>query len=90
MQTLLECEVFTVKQNYIYILLYDFMLDIKLDYLHNFPPTANLCSLQSIGLGGNEIRDEGAHHLAQSLRFNTTLRSLGLGGNQICECMLYL
>ena len=46
----------------------------------------NLCSLQSIGLGGNDIHDEGASHLAKALMTNTQLRSLGLGGNQIGEC----
>lgn len=45
----------------------------------------NVCSLQSIGLGGNEIRDEGAIHLAEALKVNTGLKSLGLGGNQICK-----
>ena len=43
----------------------------------------NMCSLQSMGLGGNEIHDEGAIHLVQALKTNTRLRSLGLGGNQI-------
>ena len=45
----------------------------------------NVCSLQSIGLGGNDIHDEGASHLANALKTNTRLRSLGLGGNQIGE-----
>ena len=43
----------------------------------------NVCSLQSLGLGGNDIHDEGAIHLAQALKTNTRLCSLGLGGNQI-------
>ena len=42
-----------------------------------------MCCLQSLGLGGNEIHDEGAIHLALALRANRRLRSLGLGGNQI-------
>ena len=47
----------------------------------------NMCCLQSLGLGGNEIHDEGASHLALALRANRRLRSLGLGGNKICECV---
>ena len=43
------------------------------------------CPLQSIGLGGNDIQDDGAVHLASALKSNTQLKSLGLGGNQICE-----
>ena len=43
----------------------------------------NACSLQSLGLGGNDIHDEGAIHLAQALKTNMRLCSLGLGGNQI-------
>ena len=43
----------------------------------------NVCCLQSLGLGGNEIHDEGVAHLALALRNNRRLRSLGLGGNQI-------
>ena len=42
-----------------------------------------MCCLQSLGLGGNEIHNEGAAHLALALRVNRRLRSLGLGGNQI-------
>ena len=45
--------------------------------------TGNMCCLQSLGLGGNEIHNEGAAHLALALRVNRRLRSLGLGGNQI-------
>jgi len=41
--------------------------------------------LQSLGLGGNEIQDEGIKILAASLKTNSRLRSLGLGGNQIGE-----
>lgn len=43
----------------------------------------NMCCLQSLGLGGNEVHDEGATHLAAALKANKRLRSLGLGGNQI-------
>ena len=43
------------------------------------------CHLQSIGLGGNDIQDEGAVLLATALKANTHLQCLGLGGNQICE-----
>ena len=51
---------------------------------HYFPSLAgNVCNLQSLGLGGNDIHDEGAIHLAQALKTNTRLCSLGLGGNQI-------
>ena len=39
--------------------------------------------LKSLGLGGNEIHDEGAGHLANALKLNTRLESLGLGGNLI-------
>ena len=42
------------------------------------------CSyLQSVGLGGNDIQDEGVKILANALKSNTRLKSLGLGGNQI-------
>ena len=34
-------------------------------------------------MGGNEIHDEGAGHLADALKINTKLKSLGLGGNLI-------
>ena len=51
--------------------------------MYIFTFTGNRCSLQSIGLGGNDIHDEGAIHLAKALKTNTQLRSLGLGGNQI-------
>ena len=44
-----------------------------------------MSNLQSIGLGGNDIHDTGALHLANALKVNTKLRSLGLGGNQISE-----
>ena len=47
--------------------------------------TDDQCPLQSIGLGGNEIQDEGAARLAAALKSNTQLRCLGLGGNQICK-----
>lgn len=50
-----------------------------------FTLLGNACGLQSIGLGGNEIRDEGATHLAEALKVNSGLKSLGLGGNQICK-----
>ncbi len=36
-----------------------------------------------MGLGGNEIHDEGVQHLADALKTNTNLKSLGLGGNLI-------
>ena len=51
------------------------------------PPglTEDQCPLQSIGLGGNDIQDEGAALLATALKSNTHLQCLGLGGNQICE-----
>ena len=51
------------------------------------PPglTEDQCHLQSIGLGGNDIQDEGAVLLATALKSNTHLQCLGLGGNQICE-----
>ena len=52
-----------------------------------------MCCLQSLGLGGNEIHNEGAAHLALALRVNRRLRSLGLGGNQIgmnSHCVLHL
>lgn len=39
--------------------------------------------MQSLGLGGNDIQDEGVKILANALKSNTKLRSLGLGGNQI-------
>lgn len=42
-----------------------------------------MSNLQSLGLGGNEIHDDGAVHLADSLKGNTKLKSLGLGGNLI-------
>lgn len=42
-----------------------------------------MCCLQSLGLGGNEIHDEGVARLALALQANRRLRSLGLGGNQI-------
>ena len=45
----------------------------------------DLCSLQSIGLGGNEIHDEGAIHLARALKVNKQLKSLGLGGNEVAD-----
>lgn len=45
--------------------------------------TGNMCCLQSLGLGGNEIHNEGVTHLALALQANRRLRSLGLGGNQI-------
>ena len=45
----------------------------------------NASNLQSIGLGGNDIHDVGAIHLANALKVNTKLRSLGLGGNQISK-----
>lgn len=59
------------------------------DYEWIFKSSGNQCGLQSIGLGGNDIHDEGAIHLAKALLANTQLRSLGLGGNQIgvCVCM---
>ena len=42
------------------------------------------CSyLQSLGLGGNDIQDDGVKILANALKSNTRLKSLGLGGNQI-------
>ena len=44
-----------------------------------------MSNLQSIGLGGNDIHDTGATHLANALKVNKKLRSLGLGGNQISE-----
>ena len=50
----------------------------------------NVCSLQSLGLGGNDIHDEGAIHLAQALKTNTRLCSLGLGGNQIGRNIMLL
>ena len=50
---------------------------------NNLCVVGNMCSLQSLGLGGNEIHDEGVIHLVQALKTNTRLRSLGLGGNQI-------
>ena len=43
--------------------------------------------MQSIGLGGNNISDDGASHLAQALKSNTKLSSLGLGGNTIGKTM---
>ena len=52
------------------------------NYYNNYY-TGNMCCLQSLGLGGNEIHNEGAAHLALALRTNRRLRSLGLGGNQI-------
>lgn len=39
--------------------------------------------MKSLGLGGNEIHDEGATYLAEALKRNTRLESLGLGGNLI-------
>lgn len=45
----------------------------------------DFCSLQSIGLGGNDIHDEGALHLAKALKVNKQLKSLGLGGNQVAD-----
>ena len=45
--------------------------------------------LRSIGLGGNDIHDEGVEHLANALKSNSKLQSLGLGGNQIGMCGYY-
>ena len=56
-------------------------------YLYQIGGTSNL---QSIGLGGNEIHDEGAGHLADALKINTKLKSLGLGGNLIGWLMITL
>ena len=42
-----------------------------------------VCNLSSLGLGGNEIHDDGAVHLADALKANSKLKSLGLGGNLI-------
>lgn len=49
---------------------------------HNFI-IEDSSNLQSLGLGGNDIQDEGIKILAATLKSNTRLRSLGLGGNQI-------
>ena len=43
----------------------------------------NISRLKSIGLGGNEIHDDGAMYLAKALKSNMRLESLGLGGNLI-------
>ena len=56
-------------------------MDVVFHYNNN--NTGDTTSLQSVGLGGNDIHDEGATHLAHALKTNTKLRSLGLGGNQI-------
>ena len=54
-------------------------------YLLYFLFKGDFCSLQSIGLGGNDIHDEGALHLAEALKVNKQLKSLGLGGNQVAD-----
>ena len=43
------------------------------------------CDLQSLGLGGNGITDQGAEKFARALWTNTRLESLGLGGNEISQ-----
>jgi len=45
------------------------------------------CILQSIGLGGNGIGDQGVSHITKALWTNTFLESLGLGGNGIGKRM---
>ena len=55
--------------------------------MSQIPPVSqqlgNISRLKSIGLGGNEIHDDGAMYLASALRSNMRLESLGLGGNLI-------
>jgi Ran GTPase-activating protein (RanGAP) involved in mRNA processing and transport len=45
--------------------------------------TDDSCTLQSIGLGGNNITDQAMEVFCKSLWNNTFLESLGLGGNGI-------
>lgn len=60
------------------------MLTSQCSLYHESLPIVEDCScLQSLGLGGNEIQDEGMKKLADALKTNTRLTSLGLGGNQI-------